>query len=87
MSLLCTRDRSTRAGRGPQTRNEEAAAGSHTFVAPDFEGLEEWVPPVRLKVPWSQVPNFDQWIVTTARGLGSVRAGLLAHRVLARGRW
>jgi hypothetical protein len=22
------------------------------FVADEFEGLEEWVPPERLKVPW-----------------------------------
>jgi hypothetical protein len=28
------------------------------FVADDFEGREDWVPPARLKVPWSAVDEF-----------------------------
>jgi hypothetical protein len=28
------------------------------FVAAEFEGREEWVPPARLKVPWSAVDEF-----------------------------
>lgn len=29
------------------------------FVDPSFEGLEEWVPPARLKVPWAGVEAFE----------------------------
>ena len=29
------------------------------FVDPSFEGLEEWVPPARLKVPWAEVEAFE----------------------------
>jgi hypothetical protein len=29
------------------------------FVDPSFEGLEEWVPPARLKVPWVEVEAFE----------------------------
>lgn len=31
------------------------------FVADAFEGREEWVPPARLKVPWSEVAVFVAW--------------------------
>lgn len=35
------------------------------FVADEFEGREEWVPPARLKVPWQQASDYqqreDQW--------------------------
>lgn len=30
------------------------------FVSSDFEGREEWVPPVRLKVPWAEAPAFAE---------------------------
>jgi hypothetical protein len=29
------------------------------FVDPSFEGLEDWVPPARLKVPWADVEAFE----------------------------
>ena len=29
------------------------------FVDPSFEGLEEWVPPARLRVPWVEVETFE----------------------------
>ena len=28
------------------------------FVAPEFEGREDWIPPARLKVPWTQAAEF-----------------------------
>ena len=30
-----------------------------SFVDPSFEGLEEWVPPARLKVLWAEVEAFE----------------------------
>ncbi len=40
------------------------------FVADEFEGREEWVPPARLKVPWSGVDAFvakeSRWDVVSA---------------------
>ena len=28
------------------------------FVDDEFEGREDWVPPARLKVPWSEVEEY-----------------------------
>lgn len=42
------------------------------FVAEEFEGREEWVPPARLKVPWSGVDKFrareERWERVSALG-------------------
>lgn len=42
------------------------------FVAEEFEGREEWVPPARLKVPWSGVEEFrareERWERGSALG-------------------
>ena len=44
------------------------------FVADEFEGREEWVPPARLKVPWSGVEEFrareERWDRIYAGGPG-----------------
>lgn len=42
------------------------------FVADEFEGRDEWVPPARLKVPWSGVEEFrareERWERVSAPG-------------------
>jgi hypothetical protein len=42
------------------------------FVADEFEGKEEWVPPARLKVLWSQAAEFaareERWALVSAVG-------------------
>jgi hypothetical protein len=42
------------------------------FLDDEFEGLEEWVPPARLKCPWREVDAFrareTQWEAVTADG-------------------
>lgn len=44
------------------------------FEAHDMEGLEDWVPPGRLKVPWAQVKEFiaeeTNWKAVRERGPG-----------------
>lgn len=40
------------------------------FVDPSFEGLEDWIPPARLKVMWVEVEEFEakerRWAAVTA---------------------
>jgi hypothetical protein len=29
------------------------------FIDPEFEGLEDWIPPARLKVPWADAADYE----------------------------
>lgn len=43
------------------------------FVDDEFEGREQWVPPVRLKVPWSEVADIA---LERSDGIASTLAAL-----------
>jgi hypothetical protein len=64
------------------------------FVDPSFEGLEEWVPPARLKVPWVEVEAFEakerRWAAVLAPFRGDDEpeadaAGIVFERLIPEG--